>query len=159
MLTWTEPAESYGQAILFYSINCTSAHHNAEIQRAYNTSVEVSGLIANTNYTCCVSARNSVGVGLHQCIVVMTAKLLVYTGTICNALKGYYRYYSLYRTTTTTTIWQHPGDSCVCWSTASSVATSVYCDNMHNLLLLLQEKNEQTSDSSRSTKVIPAYKH
>ncbi|XP_064392932.1 tyrosine-protein phosphatase Lar-like isoform X3 [Halichondria panicea] len=72
-LTWTEPAESYGQAILFYSINCTSAHHNAEIQRAYNTSVEVSGLNANTNYTCCVSAGNSVGVGLHQCIVVMTA--------------------------------------------------------------------------------------
>ncbi|XP_064392934.1 uncharacterized protein LOC135340513 [Halichondria panicea] len=72
-LTWTEPAESYGQAILFYSINCTSTHHNAEIQRAYNTSVNVSGLIANTNYTCCVSAGNSVGVGLHQCIVVMTA--------------------------------------------------------------------------------------
>ncbi|XP_064392916.1 phosphatidylinositol phosphatase PTPRQ-like isoform X3 [Halichondria panicea] len=71
-LTWTEPAKSYGQAILFYSINCTSAHHNAEIQRAYNTSVNVSGLIANTNYTCCVSAENSVGVGLHRCIVVMT---------------------------------------------------------------------------------------
>ena len=79
-LTWTEPAESYGQAILFYSINCTSAHHNAEIQRAYTTSVEVSGLNANTNYTCCVSAGNSVGVGLHQCIVVMTA---INTGTIC----------------------------------------------------------------------------
>ena len=73
-LTWTEPAESYGQAILFYSINCTSAHRSVEIQRAYNTSVGVSGLIANTNYTCCVSARNSVGVGLHQCIVVVTAK-------------------------------------------------------------------------------------
>ncbi len=144
-LTWTEPAESYGQAILFYSINCTSAHHNAEIQRAYTTSVEVSGLNANTNYTCCVSAGNSVSVGLHQCIVVMTA---LGTGTICNALKGYYSYYSLYRTTT---IWQHPSDSCVCWSTAGGVATSVYCDNMHNLLLLLQEKNEQT----RSTKVIP----
>ncbi len=83
-LTWTEPAESYGQAILFYSINCTSAHHNAEIQRAYNTSVEVSGLNANTNYTCCVSAGNSVGVGLHQCIVVMTA---INTGTICIMIK------------------------------------------------------------------------
>ena len=81
-LTWTEPAESYGQAILFYSINCTSAHHDAEIQRAYNTSVEVSGLNANTNYTCCVSAAGNsvVAVGLHQCIVVMTA---ISTGTIC----------------------------------------------------------------------------
>ncbi|XP_064392937.1 phosphatidylinositol phosphatase PTPRQ-like isoform X2 [Halichondria panicea] len=78
-LTWTEPAESYGQAILFYSINCTSTHHNVEIQRAYITSVNVSVLDANTNYTCCVSAGNSVGVGLHQCIIVMTAKLLVYT--------------------------------------------------------------------------------
>ena len=77
-LTWTEPAESYGQAILFYSINCTSTYHNAEIQRAYTTSVDVFGLIANTNYTCCVSAGNSVGVGLHQCIV-MTA---ISTGTI-----------------------------------------------------------------------------
>ncbi len=72
-LTWREPAESYGQAILFYSINCTSAHHNVEIQRAYTTSVNVSGLIANTNYTCCVSAENSVGIGLHTCIAVMTA--------------------------------------------------------------------------------------
>ncbi len=72
-LTWREPAESYRQAILFYSINCTSAHHNVGIQRAYTTSVNVSGLIANTNYTCCVSAENSVGVGLHTCIVVMTA--------------------------------------------------------------------------------------
>ncbi len=72
-LTWTEPAESYGQAILFYSIHCTSAHHDVEIQRAYNTSVEVFGLIANTNYSCCVSAGNSVGVGLHQCIIVVTA--------------------------------------------------------------------------------------
>ncbi len=91
-LTWTEPAESYGQAILFYSINCTSAHHNVGIQRAHTTSVNVSGLIANTNYTCCVSAENSVGVGLHACIVVMTA---IGTGTMCNALKGYYSYYSL----------------------------------------------------------------
>ncbi len=74
VLTWTEPAESYGQAILFYSINCTSAHHNVEIERAYTTSVEVSGLIANTNYTCCVSAGNSVGVGLHRCIVAVTDK-------------------------------------------------------------------------------------
>ncbi len=90
-LTWTEPAESYGQAILFYSINCTSAHHNVEIQRTYTTSVNVSGLIADTNYTCCVSAENSGGVGLHTCIV-MTA---IGTGTICNALKGYYSYYSL----------------------------------------------------------------
>ena len=73
VLSWTEPAESYGQAILFYSINCTSAHHNVEIQRAYTTSVNVSGLIDNTNYTCCVSARNSVGVGLHECIVAVTA--------------------------------------------------------------------------------------
>ncbi len=84
-LTWTEPAESYGQAILFYSINCTSAHHNVEIQQAHTTSVNVSGLIANTNYTCCVSAENSVGIGLHTCIVVMTA---IGTGTMCNALKG-----------------------------------------------------------------------
>ncbi len=74
VLTWREPAESYGQAILFYSINCTSTHHDADIQRAYTTSVEVSGLIANTNYTCCVSAGNSVGVGLHQCIVGVTDK-------------------------------------------------------------------------------------
>ena len=92
VLTWTEPAESYGQAILFYSVNCTSAHHNVGIQRAYTTSVNVSGLIANTNYTCCVSAENSVGLGLHTCIVVMTA---IGTGTMCNALKGYYSYYSL----------------------------------------------------------------
>ncbi len=74
VLTWREPAESYGQAILFYSINCTSALHNVGIQRAYTTSVNVSGLIANTNYTCCVSAENSVGVGLHECIVAATAK-------------------------------------------------------------------------------------
>ncbi len=72
-LTWREPAEIYGQAILFYSINCTSALHNTEIQRAHTTSVNVSGLIANTDYTCCVSAENSVGVGLHTCIAVMTA--------------------------------------------------------------------------------------
>ncbi len=99
-LTWTEPAERYGQAILFYSINCTSAHHDAEIQRAYTTSVTVYGLIANTNYTCCVSARNSVGVGLHRCIIVMTA-IGIYWYDIIMSM-----HYIVHYRTTTSTNWQ-----------------------------------------------------
>ncbi len=43
-------------------------------------------------------------------------------------------------------------DSCFCWRN-SSFAILGYCDII-NLLLLLQEESEQTSDSSRSKKVI-----
>ena len=96
------------------------------------------------------------GVGLLQCIVVMTA---ISTGTICSALKVVYNsnviiHYTEQPQTDSILVTAVSAGAC----TASSVATSVYCDNMHNLLLL-QEENEQTSDSSRSTKVIPAYKH
>ncbi len=75
ILTWSgEPAESYGQHVLFYSVNCTSATHTVRVERVYNTTVNVFGLTPNSNYTCCVSAKSSVGVGQLECIVVTTDK-------------------------------------------------------------------------------------
>ncbi len=73
-LTWSEPAESYGQHVLFYSVNCTSATHTVRVERVYNTTVNVSGLTPNSNYTCCVSARSSVGLGKLECTAITTSK-------------------------------------------------------------------------------------
>ncbi len=66
-LTWTEPAESYGQAILFYSINCTSQNHGLSIERVYYYDTTLVGLEAYTNYTCCVSATSQIGKGKESC--------------------------------------------------------------------------------------------
>ena len=73
-LTWSEPAENYGQRVLFYRVNCTSATHTVTVERVYNTTVNVSGLIPNSNYTCCVSARSLEGMGQQECIDAMTIK-------------------------------------------------------------------------------------
>ncbi len=68
ILTWTEPAESYGQAILFYSINCISPLHSLSMERVhYDTTLVVDGLEAYTNYTCCVSATSQIGKGKKSC--------------------------------------------------------------------------------------------
>ena len=73
-LAWREPAESYGQDILFYSISCTSlSNHTITIESVLRMSAHVTGLNSNTNYTCCVSAMSSVGPGNSVCISVSIA--------------------------------------------------------------------------------------
>lgn len=73
-LSWMEPVESYGQDVLFYAINCTSTKHSFELEMVHNTTITIETSRANTNYSCCISARNSVGFGGDECITVVTAE-------------------------------------------------------------------------------------
>ena len=78
-LTWSEPAESYGQHVLFYSVNCTSATHTVRVERVYNTTVNMSGLTPNSNYTCCVSASNQAGEGNKISVKTKTKQGIYYS--------------------------------------------------------------------------------
>ena len=83
-LTWSEPAESYGQRVLFYNVNCTSATHTVTVERVYNTTVNVSGLTPNSNYTCCVSASNQAGEGNKISLEALTKQ-----GSVLKCIRKY----------------------------------------------------------------------
>ena len=72
-LVWKEPANSYGQDILSYTISCTSLDHTVNVDAVHNMSIEITSLYSDTNYTCCVVALNSVGQGNSACLLVSTS--------------------------------------------------------------------------------------
>ena len=83
-VNWTQPVSVFPQyRVGNYSITCTSSHMHGvyTITSQYKSThihMIISGLMANTSYTCCVSAHSELGTSESVCDTVITTGMSVY---------------------------------------------------------------------------------